>query len=748
MYTGLVNGGSVYMVPWEKRGNPLEITQIMKDFAITYTKATPAEYSLWMQYGGDALKSATSWRHAFGGGESLTTSVTQEFANLGLTNLRMLNSYGPTEISISSTKMEIDYRDTESLERMGRIPCGFSLPNYFMYAVDEKMNPMPAGMPGQLAIGGAGVSLGYLKNKELTDKHFVHNPFANEEDVANGWTRMYLTGDIGHLNPDGAMVFRSRVSGDTQVKIRGLRIELADIESNIVACSGGVVREAVVTLREGDPEFLVSHVVFNPQQAAAIADKEAFLQQLLNNLEVPQYMVPVAAIPLDQFPLTKHNKVDRKLLKTMPLPERVGASTETEEEELEMTEMMVQVKKLWKDVLGKGIESLGMAINPSTSFFAAGGNSLLIIRLQSRIRQELDISIPLVDLLGAKTLAQMTRKIEESASVKAIDWIEETATPAIPSFLEGVSGSVAKTGKTVLITGATGFLAKSLLPQLDARADVDTIHCVAVRDTEKLFSSPKIVSHTGDLTSPLLGLSEEVFRELSSKADVILHLGAARSFWDSYHVLRSTNVLPTKEVVKLAAPRHIPIHYISTGDVFKGAAVGSWSAAEHLPPTDGSGGYTASRWASERILERSADIGIPTAVYRLLPASKNTGLVADVQKELLRCADVTGALPENSGWAGRIDVLPTDAVIAQLFKGMLDESVSGKTLFQNMESHVMVDGPELVSCLEEHRASRPDLETCPMLRWFGRVKEAGFTYFLASYDATLESSDVKLQMAR
>lgn len=99
----------VYVVPWDKRGNALEITKIIQEQGITYTKATPSEYSLWMLYGRESLRLATSWRFAFGGGESLTTTVTQQFADLDLPQLHFFNSYGPTEISISSTKMEIPY---------------------------------------------------------------------------------------------------------------------------------------------------------------------------------------------------------------------------------------------------------------------------------------------------------------------------------------------------------------------------------------------------------------------------------------------------------------------------------------------------------------------------------------------------------------------------------------------------------------------------------------------------------------
>ncbi|KAL9044037.1 MAG: hypothetical protein Q9214_002798, partial [Letrouitia sp. 1 TL-2023] len=193
MYTGLVNGGTVYIVPAEKRGDPISIAEIIQQHSITYTKATPSEYSLWMQFGGATLRQATSWRFAFGGGEPLTSIVTQEFDRLKLPQLRFFNSYGPTEISISSHKMEIPYREKETVESMGRIPCGFSLPNYYTYIVDEQLKPVPVGMPGEICLGGAGVSLGYLHNPELTAKHFVPNPFSTPEDISRGWDRMYRT---------------------------------------------------------------------------------------------------------------------------------------------------------------------------------------------------------------------------------------------------------------------------------------------------------------------------------------------------------------------------------------------------------------------------------------------------------------------------------------------------------------------------------------------------------------------------
>lgn len=738
MYTGLVNGGMVYIVPTEKRGDPIEITKIVQQQSITYTKATPSEYSLWMQYGGATLRQASSWRFAFGGGEPLTSIVTQEFANLGLSQLRLFNSYGPTEISISSHKMEIPYRENETMKNMGRIPCGYSLPNYYTYVVDEQLRPVPVGMPGEVCLGGAGVSLGYLNNKELTSQHFVPNPFATPEDIARGWTRMYRTGDIGHLREDGAMVFHSRMAGDAQVKIRGLRIELSDVESNIISAAGGTLREVVVTLREGDPAFLVAHVVFASQHD--ISDKESFLKHLLSHLPIPQYMIPVVAISLDKFPLSNHSKVDRKVVQKMPLPERVGSA----QEDTELTETMVQLRRVWRNVLGKNTERLGFDLTPSTNFFFVGGNSLLVIRLQARIRQAFNVAVPLVKLLGASTLGEMARNIEESTSVDLIDWEQETSPPAIPSFLQDVPAKSEARAKTVLVTGGTGFLAKYLLPQLAARLDVGTIYCVAVRDKPRggnLFSSPKMVCYVGDLSLPLLGLGVDVFCELASQVDVILHMGAMRSFWDNYNVLHPSNVHSTKELVKLAAPRRVPIHYISTVGVLpRVAARGSaGSAVAYVPHEHGTDGYVATKWAGERILERSAaNLGIPSTVYRFLPASQaRPSQKQELLDVIVRFVDESGLKPDLSVWTGRIDLIPAERAAQWLCESVTSTTatVTATTHFSHYESPITVHTDELGRFIERQRGGRDNLGRMPVLKWFGRVKALGFNYLLASQEA-------------
>jgi hybrid polyketide synthase/nonribosomal peptide synthetase ACE1 len=745
MYTGLVNGGSVYIVPWSKRGDPIEVTKIIRDEGITYTKATPAEYSLWLDYGRDNLKQAHDWRFAFGGGEQLTGTLTQALATLDLAGLRFFNSYGPTEISISSTKMEVAYRDPPP---QGRLPCGYSLPNYTAYILDDQRRPVPIGMPGELWIGGAGVSLGYLDNQDLTNDHFVEDPYATPEYIAQGWTRMYRTGDIAHLQEDGAMVFHHRVAGDSQVKIRGLRIELGDIESNIITTAEGVLKEAAVTLRDSDPPFLVAHVVFVPQHN--ISDTTSFLQQLLRKLQVPQYMVPVMAIALDRMPLNNHSKVDRRALKELSLPVPSTVSSDESSGQLQLSPTMIRLRQVWEAVLKTN--ELGLSITPTTDFFSIGGNSLLAVRLQSRITHTFNVTLPLVDLLGASALREMAQRIEESTtSVCEIDWEHETTLPDLTLPIAVSSPrSLRITDKVVLITGAGGFLGKHILRQLVASPDIAQIHCIGLRDKsagntrELAISSPKIVLHRGDLSEAWLGLGEDTFMKLAGEIDSILHMAAVRSFWDNYHLLYPNNVLPTKQLIHMAAARLVPLHYISTAGVLPQNIpnYNAGSAAAYPPPVDGSNGYTASRWASERLLERAAShLDVPVSIHRFIPGSATTPVssVTAALEHFITFVDNLSLMPDFTGIHGNFEMLPVEVAAGQLARALHDGKPLDTLGFYHHECPIRIDIADMQAFLESRRGGK-GLATIPLLKFVGRMKAQGLQYFITSQTLRMEGS--------
>jgi hybrid polyketide synthase / nonribosomal peptide synthetase ACE1 len=191
----------------------------------------------------------------------------KEFANLNKHELRMFHAYGPTEIKWTATTMELLYNDAKDMPARGNTAIGYPLPNYRVYVLDEKMNPAPPGVLGEIYVGGPGVSAGYLNNSALTAERLVPDTFASKEDLKRGWNTLHRTGDLGRWGDQGAVFIKGRTSGDTQVKIRGLRIDLLEVERALVKAAKGALSEAVVVPDSSSVyenlELLVAWVVFN-----------------------------------------------------------------------------------------------------------------------------------------------------------------------------------------------------------------------------------------------------------------------------------------------------------------------------------------------------------------------------------------------------------------------------------------------------------------------------------------------------
>ena len=747
IFTALANGGTLIVVPKAKRGDSVAITETIRDENVTYTKATPSEYSNWIEFGAGSLKETSKWRYAFGGGELLTQNLLREFRSLQLPQLRLFNSYGPAEASIASTKIEIPYNGQHDDNEP--IPVGLALPNYSLYIVDKYLNTVPVGMPGQIAIGGAGPGIGYLNDDNTTKQKFVCDPFASDDYMANGWTTMYLTGDKGRLRDDGALLFDGRVDGDTQIKLRGLRIELRDIESTIVESSQGHLVKAIVTVR-GDSQFLVSHVVFSPKFDSD--DRDSFLRQLMSSLPLPPYMIPAMAVPIESIPLNIHSKVDRIAVRNLPLPK----ASQSAESNAELTETELQLKHLWEKTVSRDIFSFH-SVDPSTNFFHVGGNSMLLVKLQSMIRETFNVALPLLNLFDVSTLGEMASKIQNSVSVSTLDWEKETSVSK--SALENdanissvdISSHPKAAGRTVVLTGATGYLGKYLLRQLNADNTIFKIVCIAVRPTddsrarELSVKSSKVISYTGDLRAPLLGLSLSDFASLAREADTIIHCGARRSFWDNYHQLRKVNFSSTREIVKLAFARRIPIHFTSSAGVMHlaGSAepkIGAGSVSAYPPPADGSDGYVASKWASEKYLENACrELGIPVTINRFVSADHKTAAPAEILQEFLKYANATHTLPSQDGWDGYFDLIPAQSVargICNATNPAVSPTTSGgvgDVRFVQYKSETKISVKEAFGFVAAHKG-REAMTTLPTLKWIGKIKDMGFGYLFASHD--------------
>ncbi|KAI4086542.1 MAG: hypothetical protein LQ344_007466 [Seirophora lacunosa] len=397
---GLVNAGSIFIVPQGDRGDPVAISKTIASEGITYTRATPSEYASWITYGAEHLMKATEWKFAWGGGELMPQSLRRSISSLDLENLTLYNSYGPVE-SITCTKTAVDLDD----ENDGDIPAGFPLPNYAVYIVDRNLELVPQGVTGEILIGGPSVANGYLNNEKLSGSRFISNPW----DTGI----VYRTGDLGHFKKDGALMFQGRIAGDTQVKIRGIRIDLEDITASILTAAEGALHNAVVSIRSGD--MLAAHVQFAAGHDMEESQQKAFLRQLRFMLPLPVYMIPAIFIPIDQLPVNAHGKTDRSAIQTMPLPKAEQGRTGED-----LSDMEKQLVAIWEEVVP---EEMVDAIQASsqTSFFELGGNSLLLVKLQMRINEQFDTQLSLVDLFSAASLGAMAAKVEAASPRGAVE---------------------------------------------------------------------------------------------------------------------------------------------------------------------------------------------------------------------------------------------------------------------------------------------------------------------------------------
>lgn len=250
IFLALALGGTLVMVPRGFRGDAVAMTEFSVEHKVTYTSATPTEYSSWFRHGGCAALRRSHWAVALSGGEAVSHSLLDAFSeHLGAkADMRLFNGYGPAETSCCSASIELPLRGGAS-EHPATIRAGPARPNECVYILDEEMRPLPLGLPGEMCIGGAAVANGYLGNEVLTSRVFVRDPFATEEYIRKGWTTMFRTGDRGRLLSDGSLIVEGRIGDDTQIKIRGVRFDLRDVEQTIVQASEGAIAEAVAVAR-------------------------------------------------------------------------------------------------------------------------------------------------------------------------------------------------------------------------------------------------------------------------------------------------------------------------------------------------------------------------------------------------------------------------------------------------------------------------------------------------------------------
>ncbi|MBV8200527.1 MAG: amino acid adenylation domain-containing protein, partial [Acidobacteria bacterium] len=386
IWGALLHGGRLVVVPCRVSRSPEAFHALLRREGVTVLNQTTQAFHQLAAADAASPETLSALRWLYFGGEALEpSSLRPWFERYGEERPRTCNVYGITETTVLNTWRAMGRRD---LGREGS-PIGQVFRDQAIRLLDRRLQPVPVGVPGELSIGGAGLSRGYLGRPELTAERFVPDPFADE---AGG--RLYRSGDLARYRPNGDLDYLGRL--DHQVKIRGFRIELGEIEAALARHAA--VRQSVVVARRrpGGLQQLVAYVV----TGSAVAAEE--LRELLARA-LPEHMVPELIVQLKALPLTPNGKVDRKAL---PEPEManlgLGAEYQAPQGEIEK-----ELLAIWEDLLAV------RAVGVRHDFFAVGGNSLSAIQLMSRVRNRFGVELPLLALFEEPTVAGLAALIAE-----------------------------------------------------------------------------------------------------------------------------------------------------------------------------------------------------------------------------------------------------------------------------------------------------------------------------------------------
>ncbi|MGW3048651.1 amino acid adenylation domain-containing protein [Kitasatospora sp. NPDC001175] len=556
-----------------------------------------------------------SLRFVSAGGEAMDAELARAILE-ACPDTTVVNFYGPTENSVVSTAHLVH----DLAPEVTAVPIGHPLENSTCRVLRADGTPAGVGEEGELLVGGDGLALGYLGDPELTAERFV-------DDLVEPGARLYRTGDRVVRRADGVLEYRARM--DRQIKLRGHRIEPDEVETRLRA--DDAVGEAVV---ERDGDALIGYVTpARPGQALPLDRIRGSLAGWLPAAAVPARLVEVA-----RFPVTAGGKVDRHRLRRLAATGPTATPVAVDGPGPGPQDTLARV---WQLVLG-------VHPAPGDGFFDIGGDSLLAAEVVTRTLTAFDLDArygrTLVhSLLRHPTLEEFTAAVAtvkdrhggEGADTRPVDFRAEARLGFTLPPQRGPDPDWRHPGE-VLLTGASGFVGAFLLLGLLRRTDA-RVHC-PVRSRDRAHARQKVtrnlarfglataetadrtVCFPADLAEPGLGLEPSHAEELADTLDLVVHAAAQVNFLYPYDALRRANVEGTRELVRLAAGRRVPVHFLSTIAVLAGFGTAGVRHVDEDLPLDHADcltmGYAESKWVAEEVLRAAAGQGLPAAVYR------------------------------------------------------------------------------------------------------------------------------------
>ncbi|MFI6684071.1 amino acid adenylation domain-containing protein [Streptomyces sp. NPDC050485] len=707
IWGALLTGACLVIADREELLSPTALEELLRARDVTVAYLTTSVFHLVARTHPGAL---SGLRFVSAGGEAMDPRL----ANAVLAacpGTTVVNFYGPTENSVVSTAHVLRPlpEDAEAVP-LGR-PFGAST----CHVLRADGSVAAPGEEGELYVGGDGLALGYFGDPRLTAERFVSLPAVEPGGL------LYRTGDRAIRTADGLLEYRGRL--DRQVKLRGARIELDEVEARLR--SHPAVGEAVV---EAEEAALTAYVTAaEPGRALRLPELRAYCAQWL-----PPQAVPVL-VPMDHFPVTSGGKVDRTRLKAAA-PAPVGEGTKAEG-------LLGVLAEVWQRVLR-------VRPAPQDDFFHLGGDSLLASEAVTRTLAVLSLDAALGSgliraLLAAPTLEGFAAAVRSARSggVEAVepdvDFVKEAELGFDLPPAEGPAPHP-REPRHVLLTGASGFVGAFLLDRL-LRETRARVHC-PVRAANRAHAERRVRTalsryglrpdeaawrrvecFPGDLTEPALGLSTGHAAELSRTLDLALHNGARVNFLYPYGELRAANVDGTREVVRIAAPRRVPVHFVSTVAVVAGlGAAGVREVDEDRPLAHADGltmGYAESKWVAEGVLRQAAEQGLPVAVYRPYEVTGDrthgTCNTETAICSLFKTIAETGLAPDIEL---PMDFVPVDHLAASIVHIATRQQADGRTY------HLTNPRPAMLSdVLDRMRAAGFALRTLPYAQWVGEL---------------------------
>ncbi|OCL27784.1 hypothetical protein U472_04325 [Orenia metallireducens] len=622
MYGALLYGGKLVLVSKSIARDTKKFRDLLNHQQVTVLNQTPSAFYNLINEELTHEDKDLNLKYVIFGGEALSPLRLQEWKEK-YPATKLINMYGITETTVHVTFKEITMKEIE----LGVSNIGQAIPTLTTYIMDENLKLQPIGVPGELCVGGEGVTRGYLNREELTNEKFVTNPYNPDE-------RLYRSGDLARLLSNGDMEYLGRI--DHQVKIRGFRIELGEIESALL--KHPEIKEVVVLAKDfgsGDKR-LVAYII-------PIKEKELSIKEIRSYLEkkIPTYMIPSYFIQLNQMPLNHNGKVDRKAL---PEP---NAEIDTGVKYMApRTQLEKKLVEIWAKILK--IDKIGIR----DSFLDLGGSSLSVIQMMQLIQLECEVLIPIGEIYSTPTIEELAEKIEqikERGLEEVMSALEEVSV-SLEDNLEEVSMeeydlaafdklSITKANpENILLAGATGFLGSHVLRDLITETDA-TIYCL-LRDKnddkprlrlkkrlnfyfgEKLdrYLDNRIIAIKGDLTKDNLGIEDELYQELANKIDTVINSAADVRHYGKYEQFANINVFGTQRLVDFClVGKEKKFHHTSTISIVgEGGRKGKFKESDfNIGQNFMTDVYSKSKFEAERVVYQARNKGLKASIYRI-----------------------------------------------------------------------------------------------------------------------------------